>query len=77
MNLEIASPVGILFECEVDNVSLPGAGGGFDILPHHAPLIAALNAGTIKFQTNGVKHEQTIQSGFVETKDDVLSICVE
>ena len=77
MKLEIVSPDGILFEGEVDNVSLPGAGGTFDILPHHAPLIAALNEGTIKFQVNGTKQEQTIQTGFVEEKDDLLSICVE
>ena len=77
MKLEIVSPDGILFEGGAENVSLPGVGGGFDILPHHAPLIAALDEGTIKFQANGTKQEQTIRSGFVEVKDDVLSICVE
>ena len=63
MKLEIVSPDGILFEG--------------DILPHHAPLIAALKAGTIRFEANGKRQEQTIQSGFVEVKDDILSVCVE
>ena len=40
-------------------------------------LIAALKAGTIRFEANGKRQEQTIQSGFVEVKDDILSVCVE
>ena len=70
MKLEIVSPDGILFEGETESVSFPGVAGSFDILPHHAPLIAALKA-------NGKRQEQTIQSGFVEVKDDILSVCVE
>ena len=70
MKLEIVSPDGILFEGEAER-------GSFDILPHHAPLIAALKAGTIRFEANGKRQEQTIQSGFVEVKDDILSVCVE
>ena len=74
MKLEIVSPDGILFEGETESVSFPGVA---DILPHHAPLIAALKAGTIRFEANGKRQEQTIQSGFVEVKDDILSVCVE
>ena len=47
MKLEIVSPDGILFEGEAERVSFPGAAGSFDILPHHAPLIASLRQGTI------------------------------
>ena len=77
MKLEIVSPDGILFEGETESVSFPGVAGSFDILPHHAPLIAALKAGTIRFEANGKRQEQTIQSGFVEVKDGILSVCVE
>ena len=77
MKLELISPDGILFEGETESVSFPGVAGSFDILPHHAPLIAALKTGTIRFEANGKRQEQTIQSGFVEVKDDILSVCVE
>ena len=59
MKLEIVSPDGILFEGETESVSFPGVAGSFDILPHHAPLIAALKAGTIRFEANGKRQEQT------------------
>lgn len=77
MRLEIVSPDGILFEGEAEYASLPGIAGSFDILPHHAPLIAALGKGPVRFEVNGKKQELTIQGGFVEVKDDVLSVCVE
>ena len=67
--MEIVSPDGILFEGEAERVSFPGAAGSFDILPHHAPLIAALRQGK--------RGEQAIKSGFVEVKDDYISVCIE
>ena len=44
MELEIISPGGVLFKGETDYVSFPGTAGSFDVLPHHAPMIAALEA---------------------------------
>ena len=55
MRLEIVSPDGILFEGEAERVSFPGTAGSFDILPHHAPLIAALRQGTIQYEHDGKK----------------------
>lgn len=79
MELEIISPDGILFKGETDYVSFPGTAGPFDVLPHHAPMIAALEAGTIRYQVKEKEKQQEIkiQSGFVEIKNDLLSVCIE
>lgn len=79
MELEIISPAGILFKGETDYVSFPGISGSFDVLPHHAPMIAALEEGVIRYQTKEKEKQQEIkiQSGFVEVKDDTLSVCIE
>ena len=77
MKLEIISPAGLLFEGETNSVTFPGAGGVFDVLPHHAPLIAALQAGVIRYESDGKTQEMMIERGFVEVKDDLLSVCVE
>lgn len=77
MKLEIISPEQILFEGEAENVSFPGFAGSFDVLPYHAALITALREGTIRFVTNGNVQELKIRSGFVEIKDEILSVCVE
>lgn len=78
MELEIISPGGVLFKGETDYVSFPGTAGSFDVLPHHTPMIAALEEGVIRYQTDEKKEQEIkIQSGFVEIKDDILSVCIE
>ncbi|MBS1320433.1 MAG: F0F1 ATP synthase subunit epsilon [Parabacteroides sp.] len=78
MELEIISPGGVLFKGETDYVSFPGTAGSFDVLPHHAPMIVALEEGVIRYQTDEKKEQEIkIQSGFVEIKDDILSVCIE
>lgn len=77
MKLKIVSPEGIRFEGEVDSVSFPGIAGSFDILSHHAPLIAALGSGDIRYMENGKMQKQPIQNGFMEVKDDILTVCIE
>lgn len=79
MELEIISPAGILFKGEAIYVSFPGIAGSFDVLPNHASMIAALGKGVIRYQTKEKEEQQEIkiQSGFVEIKNDILSVCIE
>lgn len=77
MKLEIVSPDGIQYAGEVEEVSFPGISGSFDVLPHHAPLIAALNAGVIRFRSGKEEKEQEIQGGFVEVKENRISVCTD
>lgn len=77
MELEIISPEGYVYQGEADIVSLPGAGGRFDILPKHAPLIALLQKGVIIYKVKGNEQRKEIGGGFVEIKDDRLSVCIE
>lgn len=77
MRLEIVSPDGLLFGGEVERVSLPGLSGVFDVLPRHAPMIAALGPGTIRYEEGHKRYEESIQGGFIEVRDDRLAVCVE
>jgi F-type H+-transporting ATPase subunit epsilon len=47
------------------------------VLPKHAPLISALSAGKVVYTTAGEVKELVIQGGFVEVKNNVISVCVE
>ena len=77
MELKIITPEGVLFEGESEAATFPGLAGSFDVLPHHAPLIAALQKGVIQFEKEGKTTEQPVESGFVEVKNDTLSVCIE
>lgn len=50
MNLEIRTPSKSIFSGEVKLVQMPGIDGLFEILEHHAPMVAALQKGRIKIQ---------------------------
>ena len=77
MNLKIITPRGVLYNGEADAVTFPGVCGSFDVLPGHAPLIAALGKGTIEYWVNQEEKEQTIDGGFVKVENDKLSVCIE
>ena len=77
MDMTIATPEGIVFEGKVESVKFPGASGAFMVLPRHAPLISALNIGKIVYTQVGEVNELSIKGGFVEVKNNVISVCVE
>ena len=77
MDMTITTPEGIIFQGKVEKAKFPGASGSFTVLPRHAALISALVAGKLTYSQEGVLNEVQVQSGFVEIRNDVLSVCVE
>ena len=78
MLLRIISPVGNLFEGQVQRVLLPGAKAPFVALRHHAPLISSLTAGRIAYTAeDGSEGALEISGGFVEVRDDRVVVCTE
>ena len=52
MYLEIVSPEAILFQGEVNAVSVPGSQGSFQVLNNHAAIVSSLTAGEAKIEGN-------------------------
>lgn len=78
ISLIIMSPEQVLEECEVSKVKLPGKKGAFEVLKNHASLISALDAGDVEYLTSDNEEKKlAIKSGFVEIKDNKVSVCVE
>lgn len=75
--LEIVSPEKLLFAGQVELVTLPGAKAPFTVLYNHAPLVSTLCAGKIIWKVGKDKQEMSIQSGFVEVKENKVTACVE
>ena len=57
MYLQIITPEHVVFDCEVDAVTLPGKDGEFQLLNNHAPIVATLGEGTVKIKV----HTQTFE----------------
>lgn len=77
MQLTIVAPRGVLCRTTVEKVSLPGALGAFTVLPGHAPLIAQLTEGKIRYTVGAKEYEQAIRRGFVRIERDTVAANVE
>lgn len=76
MVLKVISAENILFQGEVDKVSLPGTDGTFMVLPHHASLISTLVKGKVIYEHDGNKGEVSVDGGIVDVDNDVVSVCI-
>ena len=77
MNLEIISPEKTVYSGQAESVTLPGTTGLFTILNRHAPIIATLKKGILTYSIDGVKTEVKVNGGFVEAKNNHVSVCIE
>ncbi|MDR0438484.1 MAG: F0F1 ATP synthase subunit epsilon [Bacteroidales bacterium] len=69
MQLEISTPQKTLFQGEVRSVLCPGKDGFFQILDHHAPMVAILAKGQVKYEISG-----DITPHFIEVDRGVLQV---
>lgn len=78
LRLKVISPEKILFDGDVESVTVPGTLGEFEVLENHAPIISSLNDGKMMFVVpNEGKMEINIAGGFVEVQKNEVSLCVE
>jgi F-type H+-transporting ATPase subunit epsilon len=50
---DITTPMGKIFDADIDALKAPGSEGEFGILGGHAPLLAGLKSGVLKLSTPG------------------------
>ena len=78
MQLEILTPESKVFSGKVYGVQLPGTDGSFEVLDHHAALIASLKNGKMKILKDKNSTESyEISSGFVEVLNNQATILIE
>ena len=58
-------------------VTVPGLGGELGILPGHTPLISQLQTGVLTFVQDGKSSSLHVSGGFVEVRDDHVSVLAE
>ncbi|MDY7395739.1 hypothetical protein UMM65_10830 [Aureibaculum sp. 2210JD6-5] len=58
MKLEIVSPEAVIFNANVDSVTVPGIDGEFQMLENHAPIVSLLTEGEVKIHTHTQEHKE-------------------
>lgn len=77
LRLKIVSPEKIVFDGEVESVTVPGTAGEFEILVDHAPIISSLEVGTVSYVSQGERQSVEVKGGFVSVQKNVVNVCVE
>ncbi|HPF44657.1 MAG TPA: F0F1 ATP synthase subunit epsilon [Syntrophomonadaceae bacterium] len=76
--LEIVTPEEILYKEEVQFMVAPAVEGELGILKNHAPLVAALKIGVLRYQDPaGNEFRIAISGGFMEVVDNVARVLAE
>jgi F-type H+-transporting ATPase subunit epsilon len=77
MNLVVLTPDKELFQGTITSVNVPAIGGRFEVRRGHAPIVAALDKGEVRFQpSSGAKRSIRIEQGFIEVLRDEVSLLV-
>ena len=77
LQLEVVTPERRVLSEPVDSVTVPGAGGELGILPGHTALISQLQTGVLSYTTGGKTAQLHVSGGFLEVKDDHVSVLAE
>ena len=77
IQLEVVTPERRVIAEPVDMVTVPGLGGELGILPGHTPLISQLQTGVLTYVAEGKSSQLHVSGGFVEVRDDHVSVLAE
>lgn len=77
--LEIVTPDKEIFSGEVESVTVPGTQGSFQVLVKHAPIIATLGRGNVKYKPVDEDEETVLkaQDGVIEVLNNKAIILLE
>ncbi len=77
MTLRIISAQEVLFEGTAKAVTLPGYAGSFTVLRNHAPLIAVLVPGKVRYlDDNDQENNLMIKGGLADVENNKVDVCV-
>ena len=76
LKVELVSPERILFSGEARTVIARTAGGDIAFMTGHAPFVGALGIGVVRIlpEAGGAEERAAVHGGFVEVKDDRVTI---
>ena len=77
IQLDIVTPERRVVSVEVDTVRAPGAQGSFGVLPGHTPYLTVMEPGELVYTAGGRDHHYFVGGGFVEVRDDHVTVLAE
>jgi len=75
--LEIATPERLLLREQVSEAQVPTRRGEIGVRPVHAPLIAGLGIGVLRYTIEGGRKEIAVSGGVVEVEPDRVRVLAD
>ena len=77
MRLEVITAESRVYDDEVEVLVAPGIDGELGILPHHAPLMTALQPGEVMIRKEGQDSYLVVSGGFLEVMANRVTILAD
>lgn len=77
IKFKIATPEKVVYEAEIDQITLPTKMGEITILPNHLPLVSSLAPGEILIKKDGQQVPLAVSGGFAELANNQLVILAD
>jgi len=77
LSYEILTPTGRIAQGACDTLVAPAVEGAVGILPHHAPYLAALGTGVLRFKRGGDETRVFVSGGFIEVLENRVIVLAE
>ena len=75
--VEIVTPERLVVEAQAQEMQIPGKNGYLGILPGHAPLLAMLRIGQMRYRTGTTVMRLVLSWGFAEVLPDRVIVMAE
>ncbi len=77
LTLRVITPERIVLDQVVESVRLAGLDGQLGVLPRHAPMVAALDLGLLRYRAGGQESVIFCAGGFAEVHGDTLRVVTQ
>ena len=77
MQLEIVTPEKILYQGDVDQITLNTASGKISVLPHHVNLFTKVEPGELLIKIESREQYLAITGGFLEVSNNKVTILAD
>lgn len=77
INLRILTPERVLYDGDVEQVTIPTQSGEITVLPHHIPLVGLLKPGELVLKRQGDMLPMVVSSGMLHVGTDEVIILAD
>lgn len=77
LHVQIITPEKIVYEDDVDMITVPGTEGELGILPHHIPLFTKIKPGEMKIRKGNEEFYLAVTGGFADITGKKVTILAD